>query len=62
MSMKQVTIQSSDVDNFTEFIKSFDTHKAEGNSHDIYFNGFHIYYYEGQEDGGGVIHVWKEEI
>ena len=59
--MKEVKfIWSHEIYTFIEFMKTSDTYKSEGKSHDTDINGFHIYLYEGEEDGGGIIHIDKK--
>jgi hypothetical protein len=57
--MKEVKLICSEINNFVEFMKTFETYKGEGKSHDANINGYHIYLYEGQEDGGGIMHINK---
>lgn len=58
--MREVKIcWEEEIDTLVEFMKSFDTYRGEGKSHDIWANGFHIYLYEGEQNGGGLIHVDK---
>lgn len=56
--MKEVKLQFNEVDYFVEFMKTFKTYVHEGQSHDVSVNGYHIYLYEGQNDGGGLMHVY----
>jgi len=60
--MKEVKLQSSEVNNFMEFMKTSDSYCGnEFGSHDATINGYHIYLFEGKEDGGGIMHVYKHE-
>ncbi|MFA5880548.1 MAG: hypothetical protein WC834_00005 [Eubacteriales bacterium] len=58
--MKEVKfIWPNEINTFIEFMKTSETYKSEGTSHDADINGFHIYLYEGGENGGGIIHINK---
>lgn len=48
-----------EIDTFIEFMKTSESYHGEGKSHDAIINGFSIYLYEGQKDGGGLIHINK---
>lgn len=58
--MRSVKIcYEEEIDRFVEFMKNSERYKSEGKSHDAYFYGYHIYLYEGEENGGGLIHIDK---
>lgn len=58
--IKEVKLYSSEVDEFVEFMKTFDSYIGnEYRSHDVNIDGYHIYLYEGQLGGGGIMHITK---
>ena len=60
LQSKEVKLQLKEVDNLIELLKTLDDYKGnKSGSHDANINGFHIYLFEGKENGGGVMHVHK---
>jgi len=60
--MKEVKLQSIEVDNLVLLMKTFPSYTGnEFGSHDADINGYHVYLFEGKENGGGIMHVYKAE-
>ena len=60
--MKEVKIQGEEVDRFVDFMKETLSYTGEGPSHDCYLYGYHIYFYEGTDNGGGILHIDKQPV
>lgn len=60
--MKEVKLQSIDVENLVLLLKTSPTYSGnEAGSHDADINGYHVYLFEGSEIGGGIMHVTKSD-